>query len=658
MGKCEKLTVAASSNRDAPTAKPSPKQNCADVVNISIFFDGTGNNKEVDEPLLRWSNPARIWRATQLLVGENSSNYAIYIAGVGTPFNGSATDWMDQKMMSLQDTEVLGLGSGAGGTRRMDYGEVRVNARLRTVLSKSAAKLNISLSPYIEKGKPANIKALANALEGHGLITIINLSIFGFSRGAALARAFSNEMARQSTRGSDGVLRYNGVPIRFNFMGLFDTVASFGVAARNVDMPFDEKDLVVSPVVDRCVHYIAAHELRFSFPVDLIRKDGKLMPNWTETAYPGAHSDVGGGYEPICQGITNNYARIPMRDMMREAIKSGVRLVDYDDIKKFDKELFELRFEIKPDTLVAYAKYMNAIGSHEAVEQAVNAHMRALYSAWGTMTRRKIKTPDLIEAEGRGGVFKNLGHQGIAREAAVFLAVEEIDQAVRNKAPLNLPPRALNVEGRMNGFLVRPAKWRLDAWQATASELVLYFIQHHVHDSKAGFLHAVEPFSYFTARGTAESSRNVLARGLDWMDDAVTAIKNGIIKVYHCAEGVVVETWEDGKLMATHTYRVGEKFVVDTVHAGVKYTVEVYQSGKEVLISTVKRGEQMVITSIDLAKKQASAAAAATQKKVSEVGSQIYDGASGVAKSVGQAVDTGMQAVEGGWYSVRSAIGI
>jgi hypothetical protein len=217
----------------------------------------------------------------------------------------------------------------------------------------------------------------------------------------------------------------------------------------------------------------------------------------------------------------------------------------------------------------------------------------------------------------------------------------------------------MNVESRtMNGFLIIPAKWRLDAWQATASEPVLHFIQHHVHDSKAGFLHSCEPFSYFTARGTAESSRNVLARGLDWMDDAVTAIKNGVIKVYHRAEGVVVETWEDGKLMATHTYRVGEKFVVDTVHAGVKYTVEVYQSSKQILISTVKRGEQMVITSIDLAKKQASAAAEATKKKASEVGSQIVDSASGVAKSVGQAVDTGMQAVEGGWYAVRSTIGI
>jgi hypothetical protein len=652
MAQGDKFTAARSSNRDVPISKPGPKQVCADIVNISVFFDGTGNNKDVDEPLLRWSNPARLWRATQFFVDDDSSNYAIYIAGVGTPFNGSATDWMDQKLMSLQDSDVFGLASGAGGTRRMDYGEVRVNARLRAVLSQSATKLNLSLAPYVAKGKPANIRGLAKALEAHGLITIINLSIFGFSRGAALARAFSNEMVRQTTRGSDGVLRYNGVPIRFNFMGLFDTVASFGVAAKNVDMPFDEKDLVVSPAVERCVHYIAAHELRFSFPVDLIRKDSKLMPNWTEAVYPGAHSDVGGGYEPVCQGISNNYARIPMRDMMHEAIKSGVRLVDYNDIEKFDKELFSLRFEAKPETLAAYAKYMNAIGSHDTVEQAVNAHMKALYSAWGTMTRRKIKTPDLIEAECRSAAGKILGHPGIAKEAAVFLVTERLDQTVRNNAPLDLPPRAMNVESRtMNGFLVLPAKWRLDAWQATAPEPVLHFIQHHVHDSKAGFLHDLEPFSYFTARGTAESSRNVLARGLDWMDDTVTAIKNGVIKVYHSADGVVVETWEDCQLMATHTYRVGEKFVVDTVQAGVNYTVEVCQSGKQVLISTVKRGEQMVITSIDTAKKQASAVAKATQKKAGEVVSQIYDGAS-------QAADTGMQTVESGWHAVRSMIGI
>ncbi|GGY96351.1 T6SS phospholipase effector Tle1-like catalytic domain-containing protein [Pseudoduganella plicata] len=679
MEKIDKLAAAQNCNRDTPSSRPGAKQSCADIVNISIFFDGTGNNKDVDEPLMSWSNPARLWRATQFLTNDGTSNYSIYISGVGTPFNGTATDWMDQKLMAVQDGK-LGLGFGSGGTRRLDDGEVRVNDRLRTILVKNASKLNLSLLPYIEKGKPANIRGLAQALEEHGLITVINLSIFGFSRGAALARAFSNEMVRQSKRGADGTLRYNGVPIRFNFMGLFDTVASFGAPGKDVDLPFDEKNLVVPVDVERCVHYVAAHELRFSFPVDLIRKGGKLPPNWSEIVYPGAHSDVGGGYEPVNQGISNNYARIPMRDMMREAVRCGVRLVDYDDIRKLGEVIFRARFEISPETLGSYKSYMSGIGASATVEAAVTAHMKALYASWGTMTRRAIKTPDLVEADDGAGGTKSHGHPGIAIEAARLLEWNKDRLSTGNSAAQDNTPGALNVEGRRLGFLVRPAQWRLDAWQATASEPVLHFIRYYVHDSKAGFINAIEPFSYFTARGMAESSRNVLARGLDWMGDTLVAVKDGIIKVYHRAEGVVVETWEEGKLVATHTYQVGQKFAVDTVRAGVKYTVEVYQSGKEVLISTVRRGEQMIVTSIDTAKKQASAAADAThkkaselidvtqkkvgeitdatQKKVTEVGSQIYDGASSAVKSVGSAADSGMQAVEEGWHSVRSAIGI
>lgn len=711
MENSEKLTAARSSNRDVPEKKPGPEQTCSDVVNISIFFDGTGNNKDVDEPLMRWSNPARIWRAAQFLL-DRDVNHSIYVSGVGTPYNGTATDWMDQKLVEYQDGDVLGMGAGAGGTRRMDLGEARVNDHLRKILTQSAAKLDISIKPYLEKGRPANIKGLAQALEAHGLITIINLSIFGFSRGASLARAFSNEMVTQCTRGPDGMLRYKGVPIRFSFMGLFDTVASFGLPRNNFDAPFDEKNLVVPHAVERCVHFVAAHELRFSFPVDLIRKDGKLMPNWSEMVYPGVHSDVGGGYELFDQKISNNYARIPMRDMMREALKCGVRITDYDDIKKFDIGIFCRRFEIKSETLDAYKKYMGEIGTHETIEQAITAHMKALYSAWGTMTRRKIKTPDLVQRESETAENKG-GHPGIAFEAALHLDQE--NKVKPGDAPVSpdSPCRAVIIKGKMYGMQVRAARWRLDAWKATASDSVLQFIQHNVHDSKAGFLHAKEPFSYFTARGMAESSQNVLARGLGWIEDTAIAIKNGIIKVYYRTEGVVVETWQEGKLMAVHTYRVGEKFVIDTVRAGVNYTVEVYQTTKQVLIAKAERGKQVIITSIDMAKKQAIATAEATQKKAveladatqkkageiadatqrkaseiadatqrkatefadatqrkvgeiadathkkaSEVGNQIYDGASSAVKGVGQAVDTGMQAVEDGWHAVRSAMGI
>lgn len=656
MGSIDKLAAARACNRDTPAAKPGAKQNCSDIVNISVFFDGTGNNKSEDEDPKRWSNPARLYRAAELLVGDGRPNYAIYVSGVGTPFNGTATDWIDEKQIQLQD-KITGGVAGGGGTRRMDYGQDNVNDYLRVVLIQNAAKLNISLKPYLEKGKPANLKGLAAAIEAHGLITIINLSIFGFSRGAALARAFSNELLKDCVTGKDGVLRYDGVPIRIHFMGLFDTVASFGVPSKSVDLPFDEKNLVVPQVVERCVHYIAAHELRFSFPVDLIRKHGKLMAGWTETVYPGVHSDVGGGYEPVSQGLSNNYARIPMRDMMREAVGSGVRLIDYDDIPKIAKGLFSARFEIKEPTAAAYDRYMSAVGRPPDVEAAMVAHMKALYSVWGTMTRRKIKTPDLVEAEARTALKRSIGHPGIAREAELLLSPAKSNAYLARGVVPRIEPGVLQVEGMKYRLLVRPEKWRLEAWQMTAADSIFEFVKSFVHDSKAGFILSIEPFSYFRPRGMAESSRNILAQGLDWLDDTATAIKNGVIKVYHRVEGVVVETWEEGKLLATRTYRVGEKFVVDTARAGAKYSVEVYQSGKKVLISTMKRGEQMIITSIDLAKKEANALADALQKKASEAGRQIQSGAAQASKSAGEAVDAGVKTVEDAWRAAQAAFG-
>ncbi|MDR0071136.1 DUF2235 domain-containing protein, partial [Acinetobacter sp. 11520] len=108
-------------------------------------------------------------------------------------------------------------------------------------------------------------------------------------------------------------------PIEFKFLGIFDTVASFGLPATNLSnsLPFLERDLVVDERVQNCSHYIAGNELRFAFPVDVIHKDNKLAnSNWKEVVYPGVHSDVGGGYEPGSQGVNDNFARIPLKHML------------------------------------------------------------------------------------------------------------------------------------------------------------------------------------------------------------------------------------------------------------------------------------------------------------------------------------------------------
>lgn len=635
-GEKETLQAAQVANRDIPAGAPGPKQDCSDVVNISVFFDGTGNNKDVDEKLKKWSNPARIWRAAQLSAEMGDATvHLIYVSGVGTPFNGAATDWLDKAEINVQDS-FLGGASGTGGTRRTEFGKHNVNDALRTVLLDNAKKLNATTKAYAEKGGSKSLGDLSQALAEHRLIKMINLSIFGFSRGAALARAFSNDFLKGCRTDKTGQLMYQGFPVRIHFMGLFDTVASFGGPATNMDSFFTEKNLKVPGAVERCVHYVAGHELRFSFPVDLIRENGQLMPNWTETVHPGVHSDVGGGYEPVDQGRPNNYARIPMRDMMGEAVQAGVRLPAYDEIRKINAPLFHERFKVMPETEAAYGRYMSAVPTFGPVEKQVDLHMKALYSAYGTMYRNGIRTPD--HQNGIGHTL--VSHRSMAGEV----------QALRNPRTTT-GPVTVQFLGTTYGQSVQPDAWRLQAWDSTASDDVVAFVGKYVHDSKAGFLYGVEPFSYFRPRGISESSRNVMAVGLQWLDDNLEAAKDAVIKVYATAQGVVAETWKSGVKTATATYKVGEQFVVDTVDAGQKYAVEVYQTSRNIVVSKIDEGEKVVISSVDTVQKSMSDAMDAARQKAIRAARQAQ-------QTAGKVIDSGTQAVEDNWQATKATLGL
>ena len=109
------LANAAACNSDAENNKPGAKQNCSDIVNISVFFDGTGNNLKADtkdKKCYKWSNPARLWRAAQELTGPKTTNFAFYIAGVGTEFNKESEHWTETMETSIEDN-AQGMGFGA-----------------------------------------------------------------------------------------------------------------------------------------------------------------------------------------------------------------------------------------------------------------------------------------------------------------------------------------------------------------------------------------------------------------------------------------------------------------------------------------------------------------------------------------------------------------
>jgi len=306
-------------------------------LKVSFFFDGTGNNLEADYATREHSNVARLFR---LHLQSDSGDVAVgyYIPGLGTRF----------KDINDPGGTTSGLAFGGGGEDRLDW----AMKKLKSHVSQS-------------KGRP------------------VHVALLGFSRGAALARAFARRIAERCVKAAGGGWKFQHdrthAPLHLYFIGLFDTVASVGapmgtnnlqsidlttgvinleqaLRARSAygstlsDIAFARDgapgadpasglanghmswadDLRIPPMVEDCVHMIAAHEIRNSFPVDSLLQGEGYPKNCREMVYPGAHSDVGGGYrkgEGARSPLPGSFlSLIPLRHMRNEALRAGVPL--------------------------------------------------------------------------------------------------------------------------------------------------------------------------------------------------------------------------------------------------------------------------------------------------------------------------------------------
>ncbi len=581
------VSTACAATRDVSGAGPSPFQDCSDVIHISVFFDGTGNNKDADEATKKWSNPARIWRASDMFRVDNptANAYPIYISGVGTPFNGKALSALDALNIKVEDSELTGMGGGSGGARRLNFGQQQINDALRSALLTRAKSLGGQVEQHAAQGKQKGFADVNKALGKHRLIKQINVSIFGFSRGAALARAFCNQWLWEC-EDNRGQLLYEGHPIRFVFLGLFDTVASFGLPATNMSNSlvyggFKGRDLVVDDRVERCVHYVAGHELRFSFPVDLIRHNGKLSGNWLEKVYPGVHSDVGGGYEPTDQGIDNNYARIPMRDMMREALLQGSRLTGYEEIRKVNFPLFQERFECKPETETKYKAYLSACNPSGTVEHCIQKHMEQLYSAYGALHRQGLES--VTQRQHREGKSWSMGPADMATELASYnRTVQDLKNPLHVTTKTVKDPTYVLRKG-VYAMWISPQEWQVEAWKRNAVAGVTQFVDAFVHDSKVGFLQNAEPFSYFSTRGVTESSRSVSG----WIEANVT---RPVDKAVESTVDYAAEKAEQAKKAAAEAAAAAEK----KAQQAMDYAAQKAQQAKQAAADAAKSAGQAI----------------------------------------------------------------
>lgn len=163
-----------------------------------------------------------------------------------------------------------------------------------------------------------------------------------------------------------------GFEVAFDFLGLFDTVASIG-AGNTLGNSFiglmfdghgawaDAEDSLRIPTNITCLHLVSAHELRRSFPLDSISVKGVVTPNCMEIVFPGVHSDLGGGYAPREQGRgvdpdgADMLTRIPLLTMYRAARLAGVPLK-----LELASAVVQRRFEVAASTITAFNAYLAA----------------------------------------------------------------------------------------------------------------------------------------------------------------------------------------------------------------------------------------------------------------------------------------------------------
>lgn len=331
---------------------------CTGQIFIGLFFDGTGNNEKVDyidvaayPKKQKHSNVVRLYHTypdekrdkesgvKESTISGTNRYYSSYIPGVGTPFDeikddggklGTGFSWNGEPRIIWGMLSVLNkISFYVSDEDLISVKEAGEKAKKIAGFTKTAEARRSDFSELIVKLK----LKIANRAKNKPIPEQINVSVFGFSRGAAEARAFVNWFFQICEK--DGETHsLAGVPIRLEFLGIFDTVASVGIAggfsqgmlAAEGHQSWANCNMQIHPAVESCLHIVAAHDVRSTFPVDSVRVDGKYPSNVTEYVFPGSHSDVGGGYAPGAQGKTDAIARIAGYEMYCAAQTAGVPL--------------------------------------------------------------------------------------------------------------------------------------------------------------------------------------------------------------------------------------------------------------------------------------------------------------------------------------------
>ena len=372
------MLIAAKALAKDGKAVENPCKTCRVPVWVSFFFDGTGNNMKVDGSTLSQSNVVALFQAHKQ--NPETGMQKFYYEGLGTAFEFKEYSAIDTAKISAGSRGIQGqIDTTDPKWRKTGYEE-----------SGGAAGLGFALGiqQRLQKATFELVDYLEQLYKNKG-ITEINVSAFGFSRGATEARIFMNWLqyapnVTSQGSGSSKKLFYRGKPLKAKFLGIFDTVESIGMAAQNKNPELYRTR--IEDYIEQSMHLVASIEMRQSFP---LTPTGKPIPKDIKTlkhdqqVFPGAHSNVGGGYSPMEQSRNLGLSRITLNMMFNRALAYGLKFHTLKEMNSSPqrKTIYNNFYNLDPQWQKDLNMFMSHVKSGQSLEQQMKGQL-ALYHQW------------------------------------------------------------------------------------------------------------------------------------------------------------------------------------------------------------------------------------------------------------------------------------
>jgi hypothetical protein len=251
-------------------------------VTASIFFDGTKNNRNNTFRRIDKDAKSNTSQESKTIYKNTKQSESSYENGYS---NVAALSYM-----AILDKENRIV-------RRYVEGEGTEDDQKGDTAGYAFGSGSTGIPAKVNKGYElvkADINNVFKAKEEY--VRTLTLNIFGFSRGAAAARSFMTTTKNKFKKD------YPKAKIVYRFVGLFDSVSSYEAAgvwgALNYDFENDveELGLRLDGMAEKVVHLTAGDEYRKNFALTTIASAIAAGVGY-ELQLPGAHSDIGGGYE-------------------------------------------------------------------------------------------------------------------------------------------------------------------------------------------------------------------------------------------------------------------------------------------------------------------------------------------------------------------------